>query len=608
MPIFEIETDQGTFEIDADKEPTQAEALQAIAGLSQPKSKTPEFDQFRQQYIQEAQSPVSALPGQALDVTTGLLKTIGGGVSAIPSAIDRRNAEAGIDGLEGVIPYTPRALTARAQATGDLLQSISEGLVQGSFDLARMPVQRVESLQQIAPTMIQQALTPPAGTGFLPESIQALATAASLPSRLSLPGLISSEIQARMTPRTPSEQEILDAFQISNREQALQQEFSRGTLPQVLGEAQPGATEFIRAFGQPENIAAGAVARALGPSALRAAQNLPSRVEAFSQRLENIGTQAPIERNIRTAIKPSAKKGDRVESASKNTINEIFHNNPNADELGSMPFEGFTESVIETKTRIGKEIGSAKGTENVLDGDVIAGKIDKEVARLEKSLAPQEDIDYLKNEADRLRGQKLDWTAGQDLVTRHGRKQGKFYELSRAAQGRALTEGETLADMIISREGGEMLNKSLGQLKGERGQTLRKTWSDLTVIEDEATKRLNTLINQAPPQVRNSLISTFTSTEGLAGLATMVGGWKSGGLVLLGKGVKDWMKSADKLLKDSNSLIKTSYERLRENPPPRPAIAAPPIIPDVPVITPEEALNQRIRDAVEASQTGEQFF
>lgn len=36
MPIFEIETNQGVFEIDADREPTQAEALQAISGQSTP--------------------------------------------------------------------------------------------------------------------------------------------------------------------------------------------------------------------------------------------------------------------------------------------------------------------------------------------------------------------------------------------------------------------------------------------------------------------------------------------------------------------------------------------------------------------------------------------
>lgn len=610
MPIFEIETDKGTFEIDADKEPTQEEALQAIAGMSQTPSKTPEFDQFRQQFIQQAQSPVSALPGQAYDIASGLLNTIGGGVAAIPSAIDRRNIEAGISGVESIIPYTPSALIARTKAGGDIFQSALEGLVQGSFDIARMPAQRVESLQQIAPTMIQQGLTPPTGTGFLPPSIQALATAASLPQRLSPAGLIAAELRARLTPRTPSEQEILDAFQISNREQALQQEFTRGTLPQVLGEAQPEATEFIRAFGQPENIAAGAVARALGPSALRAAQNLPSRVEALSERIGQVGAQPTPERILRTALKPSdAKQADRLEVSTKNALPEIFHENPLADQAGSMPIEGFQQAVSSAQKRVGNEIDSSLRSLNIsiTGGDEIARALNKEADTLVRQGGSKEAIDFLRARATEMAGTNTTIDDLRGAVSSANLERTPLFQQAWTQAAPKLAKAQNIANKAIAETGGKILNDALDNLKGDRGAQLRKSWSDLTNVENQANIRLNKILNNPPPEVRSLLGRTLSNLQGTAGVVGMLQGYPSGIIPLLSSVSESLGKREQQLLKDTNTQIVRAYENLRGNPPPRPAISAPPIIPEaplVPVITPEEAFEQRIRDAVEASQVG----
>lgn len=591
MPIFEIETDKGTFEIDADKEPTQAEALQAIAGLSKPQSNTPEFDQFRQQFIQQAQSPVAALPGQALDVASNLLSTVGGGIAAIPSAIDRRNAAAGIDGLEALIPYTPRALTARGQATGDLLQSALEGLVQGSFDIARMPVQRVESLQNIIPTIVQQNLPSPGSS-----VISNLSKAASLPQRLSLPGLIAAELRARLTPRTPSEQEVSDAFQASNLEQALQQEFNKGTLPQVLGEAQPGATEFVRAFGQPENIAAGAVARALGPSALRAASSIPSRVEALTETIGQVGAQPSPERILRTALKPSdAKQAQRLETSTKNALPEIFHQNPLADQAGSMPIEGFQQAVSSAQKRVGNEIDSSLRSLNITvnGGDDIARALNAEADTLARQGGSKDAIDFLRGRATEMAGTNTTIDDLRGAVSSANLERTPLFQQAWTQAAPKLAKAQNIANKAIAETGGKILNDALDNLKGDRGAQLRKSWSDLTNVENQANIRLNKILNNPPPEVRSLLGRTLSNLQGAAGAVGLIQGYPSGIIPLLSSAFESLGKREQQLLRDTNTQITRAYEALRANPPERPAISAPPVIPEapvVPVINPEDAL------------------
>lgn len=78
MPLYQIETNQGVFEIDADREPTQQEALDAISGATPPEpAKTSPIDEqeaYKQRFIKEGtKSPLQrALEPLVSSVQSGI--------------------------------------------------------------------------------------------------------------------------------------------------------------------------------------------------------------------------------------------------------------------------------------------------------------------------------------------------------------------------------------------------------------------------------------------------------------------------------------------------------------------------------------------------------
>jgi len=159
MPIFEIDTDQGVFEIDADREPTQEEALKAISGQSNavdPSQQALQEDS-RDQYVKEAQRPFL---DKAIDVATMTPKAIAGivkagyeGVKALPevngtkgglATIGEAARRAGIDLVEG-------ARQAGRYGLDTAVKSIARNPLKGA-DLLNMTVEGVRGLQSRTPS------------------------------------------------------------------------------------------------------------------------------------------------------------------------------------------------------------------------------------------------------------------------------------------------------------------------------------------------------------------------------------------------------------------------------------------------------------------------
>lgn len=181
MPTYRIETDQGTFDIDADREPTQEEALRAISGSNQPASMAAppsEFDQFRQAFIQKEQAPTL---NQVIEAFKAPVQGVAGMVSdvaGIPSGLGEAS------GAEEPLDVIARSQIEGARRSGLDVLNLGESIA-----------------KQIAQGAIQ-------GRGVAPVNV--------------LSGIIGQEVKNLMS-RTPSEREIEGAFE---SQQALQNQLA----------------------------------------------------------------------------------------------------------------------------------------------------------------------------------------------------------------------------------------------------------------------------------------------------------------------------------------------------------------------------------------------
>lgn len=276
---------------------------------------------------------------------------------------------------------------------------------------------------------------------------------------------------------------------------------------------------------------------------------------------------------LRAAIKPAKQFGQRVEKALDSTIGDIYHANPNADTLAATQYEGFHQSLSQVFNNVGKELdeGLKAAAAPTNSGDQIGAALNKRADELAKAGQPKEVVDFLANRAEAFRGQVNEMSSLREAVTMANRANSKVFQMSREAAAPLLGQAETISNEIIAKTGGAIENKALEALKGPSGALLRKKWSDLKIVEQESSKQLNKLINSAPPEIRSALTSAFTSLEGAAGLVGLVQGYAAGIIPVVSSAAKAWVKRSDKLLKDSNSLVTSAYEKLRANPPKAPA-------------------------------------
>lgn len=207
MPTFRIETDQGTFDIDADREPTQEEALKAISGAnaqpSAPVSPTPEFDQFRKAFIKQEQAPTL---DQVIEAFKAPVKGIAGMVSDIAG-----------------IPAGLREASAAQSPAMVTSQSIAEGARRTGIDTLNLA-------QLVAQEILKNAI------------------AAKSPTPA---GIMSGGIQRLIEgfkPRTPSEQEVEAAFfEQENLKNQLSPESTRGSIIFPGGQISEDLAQGVRA-------------------------------------------------------------------------------------------------------------------------------------------------------------------------------------------------------------------------------------------------------------------------------------------------------------------------------------------------------------------------
>lgn len=217
MPTYRIETDQGTFDIDADREPTQEEALKAISGSGEPAASVAapisEFDQFRQSFIDQEKRSSS---DQALEAIIAPFKGIAGMVSDVAG-----------------IPAALGEVSAAESPAMVASQSIAEGARRTGLDTLNLA-------QKVAEEIVKNAITSksPTPAGILSGGIQRL-----------IEGFKS---------RTPSEQEIEGAFfeQENQRNQlAPEQRFERGEISENLAQGARAAIPLLNAPGASASLA-----------------------------------------------------------------------------------------------------------------------------------------------------------------------------------------------------------------------------------------------------------------------------------------------------------------------------------------------------------------
>lgn len=358
--------------------------------------------------------------------------------------------------------------------------------------------------------------------------------------------------------RTPSEQEVEAFVQGQPLEQALAEERAAVRFPGANPELAEGITQAVETFS--------------GAGALRGA------ISGV-----NIAKQS-IPRIFRGALKPKPQFGVRLEKAVENTLDDIYHANPNADKVGQMPIEGYQQTVSQVQRNVGQEIDSALTQQNIplTAGDEIADALNAEANKLEKAGQPAQNVLILRERANDFSGKLTDIDSTRTATTLANRELTPAYTRTREMANPLRAQADTIANKIIAEKGGGILNKAIESIKGPAGLNLRKKWSDLTLLEKHASDRLNKIINDAPPDLQSTVVSTLSSLEGLGGLFALTQGYVSGAGVLAIKGAKEWAKRTQRELKDSNSLITTAYEKLRASPPPprtAPVAPVPAIIP-----------------------------
>lgn len=541
MPIFEIETDQGVFEIDADREPTQAEALQAISGQVQaPTQLKPSTQQtlsedaaLRQQIISQAQrTPLQKSLALGQGVAEAVASPFVSGFKALP-------------GLLELAAEPTRILPTTAEA------------------LRRVLLDVVGTAKTAAPAIAETALQSLVKNPFSGLSPLNLALQAAQ-------GLRS---------RTPTEEEIQRTIEGIPSQQAFKE--IREKVPEKL----PFGGESLFRGAQPEVAEATAEIAPLfvGVGEARKALQIATKgVDALSQ--------AP--RLIRSAIKPTkAQMGARIEKAAEEEIEDIFNASPNADKLGSTPIEGFASEVKNIFTNVGNRLSELRklSGSTLNAGDEVADKILEKAVSLESAGQPRAIIEELTNRAQDIRGKLTDLNSLQDAVTIANRKPNIL---------KPKTTAEGFVDEIIAKEGGSLINKELGSLRGTEGLTIRKKWSNLKTLSDNLEERVNKLINNAPAEAQPALLQALASPEGVASVFALFHGWTLPGAITLASKVgQNWLRSEAKNLKDSNVIIERMYENLRKNVPSRtanpPPVIPPPVIPATP-----QTLNQALAQQV----------
>lgn len=303
-------------------------------------------------------------------------------------------------------------------------------------------------------------------------------------------------------------------------------------------------------------------------------------------------------RLVRSALKPSnAQVGQRLEKAAASSLEDIFLSNPNADKAGEMAIEGFATEVTKLRKGLGQEIGSITAQQKapISTGEDIAIALNKRADQLEKAGQPAATVASLRNRANDFAGKNMQISDIQEATTIANRQNSGFFKKTREMANPLLADVDTMANQIISEVGGSGINTVLENLAGPRGAQLRKQWSNLRTIEDQAEKRLNQLINSAPPESQSAVASALTSLEGLGGLVALGSGLKSGIIPVVGAIAKKWSKNAEKLLKDSNDKIARVYKQFRANPPAErpPQVYSGPIPPTL-----EEVINLRMAQSI----------
>lgn len=252
MPIFEIETDQGVFEIDADREPTMEEALQAISRQSVPAPKqtplslAPEPKTEQQaidEFIKSKQAPFAQQVSSKLgDVLSSLivepLKAAGGVVTGVAQ--------------EAINTPPPTAIEAAQPFGTPFARNIGQTVLESGGRLAFDVGNQVNQ-------MLQKAAEDP---------LQAYFKTAVAP-------MMPLAQLADFFPRTPSQGEVDQMLRERQRAEQVAAVKSEPLVPEVIGEANlPLANDIelagttvapaLRPLGRGVGAAAGAARRGVG--------------------------------------------------------------------------------------------------------------------------------------------------------------------------------------------------------------------------------------------------------------------------------------------------------------------------------------------------------
>lgn len=252
MPIFEIETDQGIFEIDADREPTQAEAMQAISGQSQAVPRgtitNPERDALASSLTRQEQRPgltqaLEALiaPGRAgIGMAQGLANLIYKGAKGYGETLGGENP------------------------IGDIQQTSLEIIPRATFDLG---------------AAIRSAINDPQALNAVMNPVQAALQ------------------QLKEGSRTPSEAEIQRAFENQQEQRQIAQFGEQPIVPEVFG-----TSNIDVARAAPLVTGIGGTARAL-PAIARELPAISSRiVSPLSETLSTIRSRGIFSKPLEDAI------------------------------------------------------------------------------------------------------------------------------------------------------------------------------------------------------------------------------------------------------------------------------------------------------------------
>lgn len=311
MPTFEIDTDQGVFEIDADREPTLEEAQRIISGQTQQAAPAVQRDlsvvpqDFRQQFMAEAQTPVAQRVASALGGAVTMPFEVG-------AAIVNQLVRAGKGGLQA-----PAAMlgTEVARIEQDPLQIFSapgrlasQAAQSGLEAAVRIPTDVIRSIPEI-PKLIPAA-----------------------------------NVLEAVRPRDTSEAALEGAYQNLLRNQAFEKIREEGLAPEIFGQQVPQLTEAIETFAPIPGV---------GPARITARGGAVTRAvkETFGS-IPRVGDYVKKSKNILTdLVKPTASEANimgKLDSGAYTSVLPDLEKNFKAN----TGVEGFLESTSKTTDEI----------------------------------------------------------------------------------------------------------------------------------------------------------------------------------------------------------------------------------------------------------------